>query len=345
MKKLIVAAMIAAMTAGMMTGCGNTAADTGAETAEETVAETEAEETEETETEAVVGMANPVQEVSEDELVQMTGIDLPAPEGATDVSYQVITSDETTIAQMKYTMDGQEYFMRACLTGMTTLENVSEMDVDAIEATGFDLKGGNIAGLYYQWSESTVQDVAGRYAICNVSEEDGAGYISWIDGVPGILYNLGMTENATAEKLAAAANTAFTELQGDSDGDVVDEVTEEYPDYQAFAGEYQDSVSGRAMATVVENEDQMSAKVTVSWADSASSGVQWVMDVTYDGEKLNYNDCTETYLVYGDDGNVESETAIDVAADGYFEWSDDGKMSWTGASEESCQQCVFERME
>ena len=168
-------------------------------------------------TEAAAGMANPVIDSNETEVIEQTGIDLPAPEDAKDVSYQLINQgdDQPMIAQMNFTLDGRQYYLRACSTELTSLSDLEE-DSDASDVSNVDMNAGNISGLNYDWNASGLQDLGDCEAIIQTSKE-GAGYMAWLDVVPGVLYNLCEESNATFDDLYDTAEKVFVPLQGDSD--------------------------------------------------------------------------------------------------------------------------------
>ncbi len=140
----------------------------------------------------VVQLANPIKEVTVEELVTLTGIRLSASEGAEGVSYQTITLDENTvIAQMRFTMEDVEAFVRAQATA--------------------ELEASDISGLYYEWTKTSTAQV--DYCEAIVYLKDDVGYIAWLDVAPGVVYNLGVTEGATAEVLTMLANAVFEPLQ------------------------------------------------------------------------------------------------------------------------------------
>lgn len=140
-----------------------------------------------------VGMPNPLHETDEDGLAAAVGIPLPAPEGAEELRWSWIElSGDKPIAQMNFTLDGRRYYLRA--------------------QAASSLEAEDISGLYFDWTESGEAEVAYCPAVWHTNGE--AGYIAWIDAVPGIVYNLGMTEGASAELLIAAANAVFVPVQG-----------------------------------------------------------------------------------------------------------------------------------
>ena len=163
-------------------------------------------------TEEMAGMINPVKEVTEQEMIEETGIDLPAPEGAEDVRYTVIETKDK-IAQMTFTLDGHAFTLRACSTGITKLFAADDKDTDEEDAS-------DISGLYYEWDN-------GSHALLNegqdhemdvftfVNSQEGAGYAVWVDAAPGILYNLCMTEDADSDLLTEYAQKVFVPMQGE----------------------------------------------------------------------------------------------------------------------------------
>ncbi len=166
-------------------------------------------------------------------------------------SYIELTG-EAPIAQMNFVLDGAEAYLRAQ------------------PYAGFD--AGDISGLYCDWPAPQEAEV--KYCKAVVYCDGEAGYISWLDVAPGILYNLGMSKGASAEKLTELANLAFVPLQGDAGED-------------AFYAPYIDLVE-RVTRDIRENwENENPADVGVSeifayYADHGTFG--WLQrDVNGDG--------------------------------------------------------------
>lgn len=166
---------------------------------------------------------NPAAEVTEDalhdiseaEMAEACGLDLPAPEGAENVSYHVLcASQECPIAEMRFTLDGQTAYLRAQSTAFIPEEPGADASFAEIEAAT-DITSYDISGLYFTPAEVTLCDVIEtRPGICWLG--DGYGVIGWVDVAPGILYNLCVTEGADAEALQALADTVFVPLQGEA---------------------------------------------------------------------------------------------------------------------------------
>lgn len=200
MKKFMSKAMILTMVAAI--ACGATACSTS------TVQDTSADVT----TEAMAEIANPVRESSQDEIERLFAITMQAPEGAEDVRYSIIDTEDQTIAQMDFKLDGKEMCLRATPTTITNINRAANVEAGPESA--------NISGLYYDWSYIGVDQVYDYAAVVRISDEK-AGYIGWLDIVPGILYNLSMKEDATPEDLAKYANMTFVPYDGEEDIDVV----------------------------------------------------------------------------------------------------------------------------
>lgn len=135
-----------------------------------------------------VGLANPVKIVTPEEQAA-AGLTLNAPEGAENVVYKLIED----LIETDFTLDGVEYFYRA------------------IPAAGPECS--DISGLYYTWTTTEEGSVAGREAVANICGE--AGFVMWLDVVPGINYNLCCAAPVTAEKLFEVAALVFAPVQGE----------------------------------------------------------------------------------------------------------------------------------
>ena len=123
-------------------------------------------------------------------------------------------------------------------------------------------------------------------------------------------------------------------------------------EYVNLAGEYQDETSGRAAATVIANTEAKCVNITVSWSSSASESTEWTMSAVKEGNQLVYSDCTKRTTFASEDldeeeegdedgmGGGAEETVEYEGGSGSFEIAD-GKLLWTGASDEDCTGCVF----
>ena len=134
-------------------------------------------------------VVNPVKEMSRQELIDCSGIDLGAPEGAADMVYSLIDLKDTAdIAQLRFTLDGHQLCLRA--------QTMSAL-----------APAGDISGLYYEWEYTKNTFVSMLYAVVNISGH--IGYVKWIDAEAGIQYSLSMSEGASEEKLIELAERVF----------------------------------------------------------------------------------------------------------------------------------------
>lgn len=109
--------------------------------------------------------------------------------------------------------------------------------------------------------------------------------------------------------------------------------------YENLPGEYQDSVSMRASMAVTECDEKEGLDVIVMWSNEGDQTTTWEMHVTMDNDaRLAYTDCVCT------DVGGECVSVIYENGTGYFEMGDDGQLLWTGAQDESCRECVFEKI-
>lgn len=110
--------------------------------------------------------------------------------------------------------------------------------------------------------------------------------------------------------------------------------------YSSLAGNYMDTVGQRASAVVIDNGDD--ATVIIQWANSVSSYNDWTMNVKYEDGKLVYSNCENRLVSVDENGApVETETVY-TDGEGYFELVEN-RLNWTGAADEQCQKCVFEK--
>lgn len=167
------------------------------------------------------GMPNPVHECTKEELGAATGIFLDAPEGATDVSYFYIDSADAPISQVFFKLDGKEFCYRAQPTSYTSITaTVSDAVVETTDLMDSLNKstniGASLAGMYGDWEMAALVDVAGSREGVVALNDGKAGFISWLDVVPGVLYSLSVDKKASQPLLMDTAELCFVPLQGDA---------------------------------------------------------------------------------------------------------------------------------
>lgn len=178
------------------------------------------------ESEDLSEIANPITECSSaQELLDVTGISIDAPKGATNITYSYIdigqSSEEFYLAQVDFELNGKQYFYKAKMTNKTTLSSAvatdEDADVDDLEDMLEDTaeEGGEFAGLYDEWKSASLIDVAGSREGVVAFNKGHAGYVAWLDVAPGALYCLGMTSGSSYDLLVNTAEKCFVPMQGD----------------------------------------------------------------------------------------------------------------------------------
>ena len=224
-------------------------------------------------------------------------------------SHMVINSEP-------YTVTAEEGFNNA---------GVTELICDATETYSF---------------KSSSADTTWKVFVLDKKFEDGARYLPQAekaalegDGTLKIeegkyIYILCSESNFTAEK----ASDAYLSINYASETDTSAQAD------ASLAGDYQDSYSQRATATVTE--DGSNIKIVVNWGSSAFENTVWEMTAVREGDRLVYNDCTKTEYE-NEDGAEKTEVEYKNGS-GYFTVQD-GKLLWNGAAEDDCVSCVFEK--
>ena len=107
-----------------------------------------------------------------------------------------------------------------------------------------------------------------------------------------------------------------------------------------YDGYYADKVGQRASMTIVNNCGTY--EISVQWSSGASSTTVWTMSAKEKDGKLEYaGEAIDTYT-YDENGGA---TIFTTASNniGYFEIID-GCLAWSGASQEECKSCIFEKI-
>lgn len=259
----------------------------------------------------MAGMQNPMKAVDSLEALNALvhgNLTHPPVMGVTDESFYTIDNGDALIGEYNFSVNGVVCTMRF-------VDNTTE-DISGIYKDGKPL---------FATSEDT-HAVTEEYTVERWFTIDGQYvFMAKNAGLPE-----GWFENAVEE----LKSLTFT-----GDGDV--DADADHYTYSDLDGDWQDSVSGRASATIKAQED--SVEITVSWAESAMVTDVWTMHATIaeDG-KLVYTDCKYTKDDYTNDENGV-ETVVYENGKGYFEFTD-GKLRWTGAADEFCKTCAFEKM-
>lgn len=156
-------------------------------------------------------IANPMKEVTAEEMVQAVGIPLYAPGYAENIRYSTITTGDTVIGQMDFTLDGKAYTYRT-----------TSAQLDATE----------LSGIYFNAATETYAEVS--YAEGKFLTEGNTSVLFWEDKVPGVRYSLSSTECENPIVLLEIAKDTFVPLQGEDDGVGYAEMPTEYPDLEGI---------------------------------------------------------------------------------------------------------------
>lgn len=142
----------------------------------------------------IVGMANPMAEVTEDEFMSKLGIELGTIEGAANVKYFMINNE---LGEMVFTIDNMEYTARVKAT--------PEFE--------------DISGMYFDWTvteDCTIKGRAGK-TMRYISEEKSMYYdlCLWYDAESEIMYSLSTYDkDLWGFDITAVAENFFTSVQG-----------------------------------------------------------------------------------------------------------------------------------
>jgi len=168
------------------------------------------------------GVANPIVETDQAGILEATGIEIAAPEGAEDVEYSYIKGTEDgqqPIAQVEFEFEDNDYCYRIQMTDQLSMyggEPGEEANLEELMKTLNDGTnvGAQLSGMYYEWEASgtTVVDYCDGVFAFNQGDE---GFISWLDVVPGALYCLSMEDDCTQDLLDQMAAKLFVPMQGD----------------------------------------------------------------------------------------------------------------------------------
>lgn len=165
------------------------------------------------ETESAV---NPVTECTHDEMVEASGVDILAPEGSENAVYSYIEAEDGKIAQVTFDLDDNTFCYRASYTSEVKLipedASLEGIKTDIEECTNVAAK---LAGMHHEWGQMATEEVQYAEAIMALNEGK-AGFVGWLDVVPGVVYSLSVDDGATADLLLNTADKVFVPLQGEN---------------------------------------------------------------------------------------------------------------------------------
>ena len=157
-------------------------------------------ENEETSSDETMEIANPWTELTEEELLEVSGLTFNIPEGAKDVVCRWL--EEDSLAEIQFFLDEDEYCAR--------------IKPDALEEGQLD----NISDIYFEWENEenvTVGGCPGTLGQAQTGSEDYVELCLWYDIVPGLMYSLSVyTTDLDGLDLIAVAEMIYSPVQGDA---------------------------------------------------------------------------------------------------------------------------------
>jgi len=230
--------------------------------------------------------------------------------GVSDESFAAIEVEgQAPIAQYKFSVNGTEYTMRA------------------------SANLGDISGVYSGKSTLFADLADGDGGVVSTDEYRGARWYT-IDGQYCLVTG---AKDVDADKFAAV----FEELESL----MVAKALEFMPKVEEIIGEYADKFSQRASLEVTPSEaDAAKVHLMINWGSSAAEMDVWEMDGKFAEDGLfYYEDGTHSKITFKEDGTEEKVETIADKLSGYFSFNKETKeLSWDGAPEEDCRECVFE---
>ncbi len=146
-------------------------------------------------------LANPWEEMTPEQLMENAGVAFKVPEGAENVVYRYMKSEE--LAEMQFTLKGIEFCARM---------------------QSADLRNGemkDISGMYYEWEKKDdIQVVHCPGVVYEAKDSDGTQVklCLWYDLAPGYMYSLSAVgQDLSSLDMTAMAEQTFIPLQGDTD--------------------------------------------------------------------------------------------------------------------------------
>lgn len=192
MRKFITVIVAISFAMMSLTACADSS-DAVVTTAEETVESESAAED-------FVGMNNPWVESDQAGVLENVGFTMTPPSGATNVTYQYLTT--TGMGQMQYEYDGINWVYR--------IQPTNDFE--------------DISGMYCEWDAETDGKVGAWDAkyMSRVSEEEGdVQVVNWYEIVTGVSYSLiAQSPDLDGIDIQVFAEEIYEPLQGDVDGEM-----------------------------------------------------------------------------------------------------------------------------
>lgn len=281
--RIVIAMMFLTLAATSLIGCGSSDQQESTvveETTEAAGGTTVAEEAENTQ------LANPWTDSDRQGVLEATGFDMAAPEGASDVSYSYMAEDG--LAQMTYILDGNDWTYRI---------------LSAAELT-------DISGLSVEWSyqgDATVAGLEGKdyaYGDINTDNSDHYQMIQWYDAAAGVTYSLSVysLHDLGGMDIQVFAESIYQPLQGEASDDAEADAENEINEY--FLGDFTSNYDSSTMSIEANSDDtytvQLSLFRTMDIEDTAATfkdHMIYFKSTDFDVEGTIYRDSDNTLTV------------------------------------------------
>ena len=146
------------------------------------------------------GLANPWEDITAEQLSDITGFAFGVPDIAENVIYRYLRSEN--LAEMQFTMDGDEL----CARIQPAVLREGELQ--------------NISGMYFAWENEESVEIGHCYGTIGQAQtgsEDWVELCLWYDSIPGLMYSLSVsTTDLDGLDLMAIAEQIYIPVQGNN---------------------------------------------------------------------------------------------------------------------------------
>ncbi len=215
-------------------------------------------------------IGNPWTDTDRQGLLDATGFELDAPEGATDVAYRYMQeigatgetdSSAAALAELDYDLDGTEWTYR--------VQSASELtDISGMNYAWIAEEDGTVAdrpAKYYSYVEyAKPEDVGAPESAAGgidyIDSTFAVQVVNWYDAAPGVTYSLSATgTDLNGMDIQVFAENLFNETQGEVSGE--DDADAELKDY--FLGEHERSYDGSKLKITDLNDGTFGVDIDI----------------------------------------------------------------------------------
>lgn len=299
-KKMLIAMFTLTFAAASLTGCGDSKEQetvTGENTSEETAEDTTEDTAEENETEETQ-IANPWTDSDQQGVLKATGIDMTAPEGASDVAYSYLEKDG--LAQMTYVLDDTDWTYR--------IQPATELT--------------DISGIFVEWDyegDATVSGLAAKdysYGDMNTDNSDHYQMIQWYDATVGFTYSLAAysPHDLNGMDIQVYAEAIYQPLQGDVTDDAAADRENELNEY--FLGNFTSDYDGSTLSIAANSDDTFTVQMSLFRSMDVED-----TEAVFDNHKIFFKsaDSDTEGMIYRDSDNSLT-VMISTTGEGFYKF-------------------------